>query len=61
MLRLKHSPIARAQVVIPILHKALAALLCVLLYTAQSQQGTLRIHLLVMSALTLCLWASITW
>lgn len=50
-----------AEIVIPFLHKCLAALLAVLLYTAQHNEGHVRVHLLVMSALTLGLWASVTW
>jgi hypothetical protein len=43
------------------LHRCLAALLAVLLYTAQHNEGHVRFHLLVMSALTLGLWGSVTW
>lgn len=50
-----------AEIVIPFLHRCLAALLAVLLYTAQHNEGHVRFHLLVMSALTLGLWGSVTW
>jgi tryptophan-rich sensory protein len=50
-----------AEVVIPFLHKCLFALLCVLLYTAQHNDGALRTHLLCMAGLTLGLWASVAW
>ncbi|GAB5035895.1 endoplasmic protein pkr1 [Nannochloropsis oceanica] len=50
-----------AEIVIPFLHKCLGALLAVLLYTAQHNDGHVRIHLLVMSGLTMGLWGSVTW
>eukprot|EP00624_Nannochloropsis_granulata_P004327 evm.model.NODE_31567_length_81678_cov_30.212677.21 len=50
-----------AEIIIPFLHKCLAALLAVLLYTAQHNDGHVRVHLLVMSGLTLGLWGSVTW
>lgn len=50
-----------AEIIIPFLHKCLAALLAVLLYTAQHNEGHVRVHLLVMSTLTLGLWGSVTW
>lgn len=48
------------QMVIPILHKSLAALLAVLIYVAQWSPPALRIHLYIMCGLTLCLWGCIT-
>ncbi len=50
-----------AEIVIPFLHKCLFALLCVLLYTAQHNEGALRTHLLCMAGLNLGLWASVAW
>lgn len=50
-----------AEIVIPVLHKCLLALLFVLLYTAQHNEGPLRVHLLCMAGLTLGLWASVAW
>jgi len=50
-----------AEIIIPFLHKCLFALLAVLLYTAQHNEGHVRVHLLVMSGLTLGLWGSVTW
>jgi hypothetical protein len=46
--------------VIPILHKCLAALLAVLIYVAQWSPSAVRIHLYIMCILTLCLWGCIT-
>lgn len=50
-----------AERVLPILHRCLAALLAVLLYTAQHNPGPLRTHLLCMAGLTVGLWASVAW
>ena len=50
-----------AETVLPVLHKCLFALLAVLLYTAQHNPGPLRTHLLCMAALTVGLWASVSW
>lgn len=50
-----------AEMVLPVLHKCLFALLAVLLYTAQHNPGPLRTHLLCMAGLTLGLWASVAW
>jgi hypothetical protein len=53
-------PRCPVQLVLPVLHKALALLLLVLLYTAQNSEGALQVHLLIMSALALCLWGCVT-